>query len=230
MPLRFEGNQVRFCIPAVLRRDEVLYRMERLRPGSSSVFSGMELGELERRCSPLCLADFEQSYVIIPIRPGYAVNIVDFMRSADDLFGGDPSRLLRPDNVYYRSAGTFKNLKPPARILWYVSEDGLIAGSSHLDGVEIGSAKEIFRKHQKRGTVDRKAVVQIAKGDPEGEVMALSFSDTHPFPKRVSLDDIREIYSDLGDGTQFLPISIRTVSAEIFHELFKRGHGDSSLP
>ena len=224
------GSLVRFCIPAVLRRDEVLYRMERLRPGSSSVFSGMEPGELERRCSPLCLADFEQSYVIIPIRPGYAVNIVDFMRSADDLFGGDPSRLLRPDNVYYRSAGTFKNLKPPTRILWYVSEDGLIAGSSHLDGVEIGSAKDIFRKHQRRGTLDRKAVVQIAKGDPEGEVMALSFSDTHPFPKRVSLDDIREIYSDLGDGTQFSPISIRTVSAEIFHELFKRGHGEGSLP
>ena len=224
------GSLIRFCIPAVLRRDEVLYRMERLRPGSSSVFSGMEPGELERRCSPLCLADFEQSYVIIPIRPGYAVNIVDFMRSADDLFGGDPSRLLRPDNVYYRSAGTFKNLKPPTRILWYVSDDGLIAGCSHLDCVEIGSAKDIFRKHQKRGTLDRKAVVQIAKGDPEGEVMALSFSDTHPFPTRVSLDDIREIYSDLGNGTQFLPISIRTVSAEIFHELFKRGHGDSSLP
>ena len=114
--------------------------------------------------------------------------------------------------------------------MWYVSEDGSIAGSSHLDGVKIGSAKEIFRKHQRRGTLDRKAVVQIAKGDPEGEVMALSFSDTHPFPKRVSLDDIREIYSDLGDGTQFLPISIRTVSAAIFHELFKRGHGEGTLP
>ena len=36
------GSLVRFCIPAVLRRDEVLYRMESLRPGSSSVFSGME--------------------------------------------------------------------------------------------------------------------------------------------------------------------------------------------
>lgn len=224
------GSIVRFCIPAVLRRDEVLYRMESLRPGSSSVFSGMEPGELERRCSPLCLADFEQSFLIIPIRPGYAVNIVDFMRSADDLFGGDPSRLLRPDNVYYRSARTFKNLKPPTRILWYVSDDGLIAGSSHLDCVEIGPAKDIFRKHQRRGTLDRKSVVQIAKGNPEGEVMALSFSDTHPFASRVSLDDIREIYSDLGDGTQFSPISIRTISSEIFHELFKRGHGEGSLP
>ena len=178
----------------------------------------------------MCLADFEQTFLIIPIRPGYAVNIVDFIRSADDLFGGDPSRLLRPDNVYYRSAGTFKNLKPSSRMLWYVSDDGLIAGSFHLDCVEIGPAKDIFRKHQKRGTLDRKAVVQIAKGDPEGEVMALSFSDTHPFPRRVSLDDIREIYCDLGDGAKFLPMSIRTVSAEIFHELFKRGHGEGSLP
>ena len=223
------GSLVRFCIPAVLRRDEVPYRMESLRPGSSSVFSGMEPGELERRCSPLCLSGFEQSFLIIPIRPGYAVNIVDFMGSADDLFGGDPSRLLRPDNVYYRSARTFRNLEPPTRILWYVSDDGWIAGSSHLDCIEIGPAKEIFRKHQKRGTLDRKAVVQIAKGDPEGEVMALSFSDTHPFPRRVSLDEIREIYRDLGNGTQFLPMSIRTVSAEIFHELFRRGHGEGSL-
>ena len=224
------GSLVRFCIPAVLRRDEVLSRMESLRPGSSAVFSGMEPGDLERRCSPLCLADFEQNFVIVPIRPGYAVNIVDFMGSADDLFGGDPSRLLRPDNVYYRSAGTFRTLEPPTRILWYVSDDGLIAGSSHLDCVEVGPAKDVFRKHQKRGTLDRKAVVQIANGDPEGEVMALSFSDTHPFPNRVSLTDIREIYSDLGDGTQFAPITIRTVSAEIFHELFRRGHGEGSLP
>ena len=224
------GSLVRFCIPAVQRGDEVLYRMESLRSGSSSAFSGMEPGELERRCSPLCLADFEQRFVIIPIRPGYALNIVDFIRSADDLYGGDSSRLLRPDNVYYRSAGTFKNLKPPTRILWYISGDGVIAGSSHLDCVEIGSAKDIFRKHQKRGTLDRKEVVQIAKGDPEGKVMILSFSDTHPFARRVSLDEIREIYSELGDGTQFSPISIRTVSSEIFHELFKRGHGEGSSP
>ena len=70
----------------------------------------MELGDLERRCSPLCLADFEQNFVIVPIRPGYAVNIVDFMGSADDLFGGDPNRLLRPDNVFYRSARRFQEL------------------------------------------------------------------------------------------------------------------------
>ena len=225
-----EGSLVRFCIPAVLRRDEVLSRMESLRPGSSTVFARTDPGELERRCSPLCLADFEQSFVIIPIRPGYALNIVDFKRSADDLYGGDHNRLLRPDNVYYRNAGTFRTLRPPTRILWYVSGDGLIAGSSHLDCVEVGPAKEIFRKHQKRGTLDRKAVVQIAKGDPEGEVMALSFSSTRPFSRRVSLDEIREIYIDLGDGTQFLPITIRAVSAEIFHELFRRGHGEDKLP
>ena len=78
---------VRFCIPAVLRRNEVLDRMESLRPGSSSAFSAMEPGELERQCSPLCLADFEQSFLIIPIRPGYAMNIVDFMGAANDLYG-----------------------------------------------------------------------------------------------------------------------------------------------
>ena len=224
------GSLVRFCIPAVLCRDEVLRRIEILRPGSSADFSDMKPGELERRCSPLCLADFEQSFLIVPIQPGYAVNIVDFNRSADDLFGGDPSRLLRPDNVYYRSAGTFRNLEPPTRILWYVSGDGLIAGSSHLDCIEIGPARDIFRKHQKRGTLDRNAVVQIANGDPAGEVMALSFSDTHPFPERVSLDDIREVYRDFGDGAQFAPMSVRSISVEIFHELFKRGHGEGSLP
>ena len=230
------GDLVRFCIPSVRRWDAVLYRMESLRPGSSAIFSRMEPGDLERRCSPLCLADFDQSFLIVPIRPGHAVNIVDFMGSADDLFGGDPFRLLRPDNVYYRSARDFRNLTPPARILWYVSGDRSIVGnrsivgSSHLDGVEVGPAKDIFRKYQKRGTLDRKAVVQIAKGDPEGEVMALSFSDTHPFPNRVSLDEIGEVYSDLGDGTQFAPMSIRRVSAEIFHELFRRGQGEDSLP
>ncbi len=223
-----EGSLIRFCIPAVLHRNEALRRMESLLPGSSPVFSDMETSKLERRCSPLCLADFEQSFLIIPIRPGYAMNIMDFNRSAGDLFGGDPSRLLRPDNVYYRSASTFRNLKPPARILWYVSGDRVIVGSSHMDCVETGPAKDIFRKHQRRGTLDRRAVVQMAEGDPDGEVMALSFSDIHPFPKSVPLDEIRRIYGNLGHGTQFAPLSIRKVSAEIFQELFKRGHPASS--
>ena len=222
------GKVVRICVPSVLQRNELLHRIESLRPGLSSVFSAMKGDELERRCSPLCLADFEQSYLIIPIRPGYAMNIVDYTRSSDDLFGGDPSRLLRSDNVYYRSATSFRNLRPPARILWYVSGQGLIAGSSHLDGVEIGPAKEIFKKHQKRGTLDHKAVVQIAKGDPEGEVMALSFSNTNPFLCSVSLDEVREVYADLGEGTEFAPRSPRTVPAEIFQELFKRGHRKGS--
>jgi len=215
---------IRFCIPAILYRDEVLQRMESLRPGSSSAFSAMQPGELERRCSPLCLADFEQSLLIIPIRPGYAVNVVDFARSASELFGGDPSRLLRRDNVYYRSARTFRNLRPPTRILWYVTDDGLIVGSSHLDRVEVGRAKDIFKKYERRGTLDRKAVVEIAKGDPEGEIMALAFSETNPFPRLVPLHEIREIYAELAEGTRFAPLSMRTVSTEIFHELFKRGH------
>ena len=71
--------------------------------------------------------------------------------------------------------------------------------------------------------------MQIAKGDPEGEVMALSFSDTHPFPKRISLPEVRKIYSDFGDGSQFSPMSIRAVLAEVFHEVFRRGHGEGSL-
>ena len=218
------GKIVRICIPSALSRDEVLHHIEKLRPGLSDVFSAMEEEELERRCSPLCLDDFEQSFLIIPIRPGYAINVVDYTRSSDDLFGGDPARLLRPDNVYYRSAKDFKNLRPPARILWYVSGEGLIAGSSHLDAVEIGPAKEIFKRHQKRGTLDHKAVVQIAKGNPEGEVMALSFSNTNPFLKPVPLREIREVYADLGNGTRFSPISTRTAPAKVFHELFKRGH------
>ena len=219
-----EGKLFRFCLPAVMRREEVLSRMESLRSGSSSAFTAMDLAELESLCSPLCLEEFEQKFLIIPIRPGYAVNIVDFTRSAGELFGGDPSRLLRTDNVYYRSARTFRSLKPPAKILWYVSGDGLIAASSRLDCVEVGPARDIFRKYQRRGTLNRKAVVELAEGDPEGEVMALSFSDTHPFPSPVSLDEIRQIYSDLGNGTQFAPMTVRSVSGKIFHELYRRGH------
>ena len=54
--------------------------------------------------------------------------------------------------------------------------------------------------------------------------MTLSFSDTHPFPTPVYTDEIKKIYSDLGNGTQFAPITVRSVSNKIFHELYRRGH------
>ena len=75
------------------------------------------------------------------------MSLFDTRESGNDLIGGNPDVLLRWENVYYRSATQHKMLKPPGRILWYVSKDKQkIIAVSRLDEVVIDTPKELLRK------------------------------------------------------------------------------------
>ena len=73
------------------------------------------------------------------------MSLIDRQLSSSDMFGGDPSVLLRWENVYYRKAATSqKILKAPGRILWYVSRSQKqIVAVSHLDEVVSSSIRQI---------------------------------------------------------------------------------------
>ena len=124
---------IRFCFARYLDRSDALSEIARSAPQASTNYQSMSSLELERSCSPLTL-ERDQNYFLIPIRPGYALNLFDRQQSSQDLFGGKPSILLRWANVYYRAATHHKMLKAPGRILWYVSgQRREVICVSHLD-------------------------------------------------------------------------------------------------
>ena len=181
--------------------------------------------EIERHCSPLGLAA-DQDHFLIPIRPGYAISLFDRYQSANDLFGGKKSVLLRWDNVYYRSSKTcHRMLKPPARILWYVS--GYIKeiiAISHLDTVEIDTPKVLFGKFKKFGILEWKDIYDLCDGDLSKEIMALKFSHTFLFRKPISLDELRGVFKE--DRAGLTLQSPSKVPMKTFQKLFRLGFPD----
>lgn len=212
---------VRFCFSRCLERQEVLSAIAELCPESTSNYQNMSDIELVRHCSPLNLGTV-QNYFLIPIRPGYAMSLIDIHQSAEDLFGGNTKVLLRWDNIYYKKKTHHKMLKPPARILWYVSGKKQIVAVSHLDDVEIGTPKVLFKKFKNLGILDWKHLYEMCGRNTETEIMALRFSHTFPFPQPVSLEAMRTVFKEdnVGLGLRS-PLKIPT---ETFCKLFHLGY------
>ena len=153
---------------------------------------------------------------------------IDRQLSSSDMFGGDPSVLLRWENVYYRKAATSqKILKAPGRILWYVSRSQKqIVAVSHLDEVVVDTAKELLRRFKKFGILGWEELYRMCAGDTSMELMALRFSHTFVFRKRLPLNEVRAVYEEDGSGlTVQLPTSM---PASRFQKLFRLGFPDCS--
>ena len=212
------GSFVRFCFSRCLRREEALAAISKLCPESVSRYQEMSPRELERCCSPLVLEPTEQECFLIPIRPFYATGLIDKHQSGAELFGGNPNVLLRWDNVYYRDVNQHKMLKPPARILWYVSSPRQqVIAVSCLDDVLIDTTKELFRQFRKFGILEWRALYEMCGRDPSKKLMALKFSHTFLFRKPVSLATMREIGISHPQGPRKIP-------SELFHQLLQRGY------
>lgn len=214
-------NFVRFCFTGCLERKEALSEIARLSPESADNYRTMTDLELERHCSPLSLAT-EQKCFLIPIRSGYAMSLVDFHQSASDLFGGDLSVLLRWDNVYYKKKTHHKVLKPPARILWYVSGKKRFVAVSHLDDVEVGTPRSLFKKFKKLGILKWKDLYEMCSRDPKREIMALKFSHTFPFRNEISLAEFRSICQE--DDVKPWVQSPWSIPKATSKELFRSGY------
>lgn len=221
------GNFVRFCFSRCLDRAEVLSAIAELCPESIDNYRNMSNPELEQHCSPLSLAS-DQNHFLIPIRPGYAMSLLGTRLSSDDLLGGEPSVLLRWDNVYYQEKNRHKMLAPPGRILWYVSRtQKRIVAISHLDEVEIGTPKKLFKKFKKYGILGWDDICnKMCKGDTSKEIMALKFSHTFLFREPISLNDMRTVYEE--DGLRLWLQSPSKIPVATFRKLFHRGYPDNS--
>ncbi len=222
---RHENTFVKFCFSRCLSRGEVLQEIETLSPGLETEYSGVSDTELEKRCAPVNL-NAAQNHFLIPIQPGYALSLIDRQLSSSDMFGGDPTVLLRWENVYYRKAATSRKiLKAPGRILWYVSHSQKeIVAVSHLDEVVIDTAKELLRKFKKFGILRWEELYEMCAGDMSIELMALRFSHTFVFRKRIPLSQVREAYEEDGRGLNVQ--SLTSMPASRFQKLFRLGFPD----
>ncbi len=217
----------RFCFSRCLNREGALQDMAALSPEVATAYGDATDLELERDCAPVSLAA-AQNYFLVPIQPGYAMSMIDRQLSSSDMFGGDPSVLLRWENVYYRRATTsHKILKAPGRILWYVSRSQKqIVAVSHLDEVVIDTAKELLRRFKKFGILGWQELYQMCAGDTSMALMALRFSHTFVFRRRIPLNEVRTVYAEDGSGlTVQQPTSM---PASRFQKLYQIGFPDCS--
>ena len=223
---RYGDHSIRFSFARHFDRTDALSKIAELALEAVHNYQRMSVLELERSCSPLS-SEACQNHFLIPIQPGYALNLVDRKRSSYDMFGGNPSILLLWHNVYYRKATHQNMLKAPGRILWYVSGNvKAIVAVSHLDEVVIESPKELFRKFKKYGTLECKDLFEMCDGDVSKSLMALRFSHTFPLGRDVSLDEIREVFSENGIGLSFP--SPQKIPFDTFNKLFQLGYPDRS--
>ena len=216
---------VRFCFTRFLGREEALSRVAGLSQGVADEYRAMSHLELERSCSPL-VSDANQNHFLIPIRPGYALNLFDRQQSSRDLFGGDPNVLMRWINVYYRRATFQHMLQPPGRILWYVSGQKKVVAVSHLDDVAIETPKELFRRFARYGTLEWRDLYDMCDRDVSKRLMALQFSHTFPFRREVPLAEVRRVFEEDGIGQSFQ--APRKIPPATFGKLFRLGYPEQS--
>lgn len=219
---RCRDTFAKFCFSRCLNPEEALQEMAALSPELATAYEKASAVELEVNCAPVSLAA-EQNYFLVPIRPGYAMSLIDRQLSSSDMFGGDPSVLLRWENVYYRKATTsHKILKAPGRILWYVSRSQKqIVAVSHLDEVVVDTAKELLRKFKKFGILGWEELYQMCAGDTSMNLMALRFSHTFVFRRRIPLNEVRAVYAE--DGSGFTVQQPTSMPASRFQKLFQIG-------
>lgn len=167
-------------------------------PDLSETLTALPNLDLDRLCAPLASEKSIPTF-LVPIRPAFAMGLIDNEQAASDLFGGNSAVLLRWENVYYRKKSRHKMLQAPARILWYVSgEKKAIIGISHLDEVEVGTPKKLFGKYRKFGVLEWPELYEMCGQDITKEIMALKFSRTFMFRRVVELSTMREIFSETG--------------------------------
>ncbi len=216
------GAYIRFCFTRVFDKHQALAEIRALSPESLVLYNNMNLLDIEGHCSPM-VSGAEQNYYLIPIRPGYALNLFDRQQSSRDLFGGDQNILLRWDNVYYRSGNSSRLLRPPGRILWYASEPAKeIVFVSRLDEVIVDTPKELFKRFRRYGALEWTHLYSMSKYDISRNLMVLRFSHTFPLRKRVPLSDIRTTFAF--DNIKGFIQGPRRIPWATFRKLFEIGY------
>ena len=212
---------VRYC-PAKIMSIATLRAMSHPRTYGASAT------DLERACSPVALKDGDVPCIMVPIKPGYARSLFDTNLAADDLFGAERSVLLGLENVYFRRSSHHHMMQAPARILWYVSGGMGVVAISHLDDVQIGYPKDMFRDHRRLGTLRWADIWEMCRGEKLQTIMVLKFSHTFLFRSPVDYGSLKQLF---GKHSRSLVVqSPSRVSKDLFLQIYELGFGSASKP
>ncbi|MCY1078451.1 GNAT family N-acetyltransferase [Archangium lansingense] len=172
--------------------------------------------EFERAIWPSKVSDAVLPTYVVPIQPQWAQHLFDERLAAHDLFGARIDLALNREAAYYRAAHA-PYLKAPARILWYVSQDkkgrfggtGEVRACSRLEEVVIDTPKLVFRRFRRLGIYEWRHVLDTARGDVNGRLMALRFCDSEALRRPVPRKQMLSVLEEFGIRTQLQsPIKI----------------------
>lgn len=186
--------------------------------------------QLEKLLWPMKVTDAEVSCFIVPIKPNFAKQLFDTKTAKNELFGVQPQLIWSNENVYYRHVRP--NVEDaPARILWYASADPssprqkAVVACSYLNEINIGPAKELYRKYQKFGIYEwTRDIAKLVKGDASKQIKVLRFSDSESFTNPISLKKIKEILAKRNESDNNFQSPLRIKNAT-FMEIYGLGTG-----
>lgn len=185
---------------------------------------------LEKLLWPLKIREAEIPCFIIPIKPQYARTLFDTKAARGELFGVEPSLIWSKENVYYRAINP--NVESfPARILWYVSEgknmprSKTIVCASYLNEVITGSAKELFKSHERYGIYNwKRDIFPMLNGDPNKPIKVLRFSDSEVFRTPITLLKAKKIlFDNMETDNNFQ--SPKMIKSSTFMQIYALGKG-----
>jgi hypothetical protein len=171
--------------------------------------------EVERLFWPAKVADGALPTYIVPIRPHAASQLLGHDLT---LFGRPTDLGLSRRHVYYKS----RNYVPraPGRILWYVSSDKLILGSSRLVSTHVGAPSNLYARYKTFGVWNIEDVQKSA--DAQGLAAALIFADTEIFRRPINYHRAVDMAARAGIPLGTLP-GARSVPAALFSQMYKEG-------
>ncbi len=193
--------------------------------GPGAAISARAVDRYERRYWPSKLVSGEIPTFIVPIRLGFAQELLALDDPQQRLFSASPQVALAREHVYFRSPTAA--VAGPARILWWVSGGGATGGMracSWLDDVDTDRPRTLHRKYGKRGVLDEAQIATVARPSRHGYPVAtaLRFSRTELFSAPIPKPQAESLYPPLSQSG-FLQ-STRRVSEHVFDAFYRWDH------
>lgn len=185
------------------------------------------LFNIERVLWPVKIIDTDIPTYIVPIDATWAMELFDESLAAQTLLGNISRRVLNKEGAYYRSAKGAK-IRAPGRILWYVSQNKKLQGTSsiracsQLDDVVIGKPKDLFRQFRHLGVYEWQHISRQAKHDLDCQLMVLRFSHTELFNKPIGLRAWQRIVFET-EGKSLQPQGPSLISSDSFAQIYRAG-------
>jgi hypothetical protein len=182
--------------------------------------------QLERWFSPVRVLQAGIPVFFVPIRHGWATDLVDVGLADDQILARPWGLGLRRELVYYRSPRNPTSLPTPARLVWYVSGRapgaGMLRAVSHLTEVAVDDAERLFHRFRALGVYQLADVKRVAD-QSSGRAMALRFSSTVRLRRPVSLDRYRELVTGDPRSRRVMLQSIHPIAEHVFVRIIDEG-------